>query len=192
MGRVSQISAVTLCLMGVVTGVFLLPNPFSAEAARNVGCGGAVWQTWAPSQNSVFRAEASSDGPSCAHAVVTLVIRAPGGAPLWADALPASQVMTFSQVRRAGDMAVALREWLTQSHQFRTSFDLPVWKKGEAAPIAGEFPFHPDEAVDHDYYEQIQSERLPVFCYVQGMESMACIVLKDGTMMKIGLQSFPG
>jgi hypothetical protein len=32
-----------------------------------------------------------------------------------------------------------------------------------------------------------------VFCYVQGMESMACIGLsKDGQMTKIGVQSFPG
>lgn len=192
MGRFSQISAVTFCLIGVVTGLFFLPSPFSAEAARNSGCGGVVWQTWAPVRNSVFRAEAFSDGPTCAHAVVTLVIRAPDGAPLWADAMPASQVMTFSQVRKSGKMTAALREWLAQSHLFRSSLDLPAWKKGEAAPIAGEFPFYPDEAVDRDYYEQVRSERLPVFCYVQGMESLACIVLKDGAMMKVGLQTFPG
>jgi hypothetical protein len=31
-----------------------------------------------------------------------------------------------------------------------------------------------------------------VFCYVQGMESMSCVVFRDGGMTKIGVQTFPG
>jgi hypothetical protein len=49
-----------------------------------------------------------------------------------------------------------------------------------------------DEGVDRDSYEQVRVAKVPVFCYVQGMESLACVVLKDGGMSKIGLQTFPG
>jgi len=33
---------------------------------------------------------------------------------------------------------------------------------------------------------------VPVFCYVQGMESMACVALQNGEMTKVGVQTFPG
>ncbi len=192
MNRLWQSVVAGFCLVFALTALLLAPDQFSIEAAGSSGCGSAASKVWLPVRNGAFRTEAFSVGPSCPLAVVTLVIRAPDGAPLWADAMPASNVMTFSRVRGIGSMSAALREWLSQNHLFRTSFDLPVWTKGEGAPKAGEFPFYPDEAVDHEYYERVRAERLPVFCYVQGMESLACIVLKDGAMMKIGLQSFPG
>jgi hypothetical protein len=40
--------------------------------------------------------------------------------------------------------------------------------------------------------EAARAARLPVFCYVQGMESMACVMWKDGGITKLGVQLFPG
>jgi len=31
-----------------------------------------------------------------------------------------------------------------------------------------------------------------MYCYVQGMESLACLVISDEGLEKIGVQSFPG
>ena len=169
-----------------------LPLQFQSRAAAGYGCDVSASQLWAPGRLPVHRVEAFSHGPSCAHAVVVIVVRGPNGVPLWNDSMPAAQVMTFAGLNTRQNMGVALRDWMTQNHLFKTSADLPVWKKGDAAPTSGEFPFYPDEGVDRDYYEQVRAGKVPVFCYVQGMESIACVVLKDGGMTKIGLQTFPG
>ncbi len=47
---------------------------------------------------------------------------------------------------------------------------------------------HPVE----DLYERLAGEAKPMFCYVQGMESLACLVEFDDRLEKIGVQSFPG
>jgi hypothetical protein len=31
-----------------------------------------------------------------------------------------------------------------------------------------------------------------LFCFVQGMESLACLALQDGALVKVGVQAFPG
>jgi hypothetical protein len=100
--------------------------------------------------------------------------------------------MVFVEAKTRAQMTRALGEWLLQSHTFRSTADLPPWKKGDEQPTSGEFPFYPEAGVDRDGYEQWRAQRLPVFCYVQGMESMSCVVLKDGQMTKIGVQTFPG
>jgi hypothetical protein len=58
--------------------------------------------------------------------------------------------------------------------------------------VLGEFYFYPEAGVDRATYESVRAARLPVFSYVQGMESMAVIVLRNGRMEKLGAQSFPG
>jgi hypothetical protein len=63
---------------------------------------------------------------------------------------------------------------------------------GAEHPVNGEFPFYPEPGVDRDYYEKARALRAPVFCYVQGMESMSFVALIEGGMVKLGVQSFPG
>jgi hypothetical protein len=136
--------------------------------------------------------ESYSNGGACADAVVTIVVRAQRRV-LWTDALPAAQVMTFAQAKTPAQMKAALADWLAQPHLFKSSGDLPVWNKGADAPVAGEFPFYPEGVVDRDTYMQIRAERQAMFCYVQGMESMACVAIaRDGTATKVGVQTFPG
>ena len=66
------------------------------------------------------------------------------------------------------------------------------WPPGAQQPASGEFPFYPEEGVDRDYYEKARAARAPLFCYVQGMESMSCVAIIEGGMVKLGVQSFPG
>ncbi|MCE9522115.1 MAG: hypothetical protein K8S25_06750 [Alphaproteobacteria bacterium] len=161
------------------------------EAAGN--CAASATAVWKADGMRALRTEAYSSGPTCALAVTTLVVRASDGKVLWAEAAPVEHVMTFVEVKTRKQMARALSEWLLQSHTFKTTSDLPEWKKGAEAPVSGEFPFYPEAGIDRDAYEQIRAEKQPVFCYVQGMESLACLGLsKDGSLAKVGLQLFPG
>jgi hypothetical protein len=162
-----------------------------ADAASD--CSAAAWRNWAPVKGRSYRAEAYSNGRNCAQAIVTIAVRGPDGTVLWSDAAPGAHVMTFAGVTTRADMVKALGEWLMQEHTFKTSADFPPWPEGEEGPKSGEFPFYPEAGYDRDAYEQVRAQKLPVFCYVQGMESMACLTLtREGQMDKIGVQSFPG
>lgn len=173
----------------VLAGAERLALPVDAAS----GCTASVSKAWTPVKGRAYRLEAFSNGPNCALAVVTLAVRAPDGTALWVDAAPAAHLMTFAEVKTLKQMATALNDWLPQAHMFKTTAELPEWKTGEDAPKSGEFQFIPDAAVDREYYEQTRAGQQPVFCYVQGMESMSCVALsKDGQMTKIGVQTFPG
>ena len=93
----------------------------------------------------------------------------------------------------AKDMTARLKDWLRQDERLGKTTALPVWKKGGDAPKASEFPFYPEAAITQDEYMKLRQADLPMYCHVAGMESEACLVLnRDGTITKIGSQSFPG
>jgi hypothetical protein len=157
-------------------------------------CAASASAAWKPAGGKTYRSEAFSNGPICALAMATLVVRAPDGKVVWSDALATEHLMTFNEVKTRAQMAGALREWLIQSHTFNSTADLPPWNAGSAAPTSSnEFPFYADAALGREAYEKMRAEKLPVFCYVQGMESMTCLGLSmEGEMTKIGVQTFPG
>jgi hypothetical protein len=177
-----------LMLVSAALLVGSLGAPVVATATRFPVCNFGVTKAW----RFGYGSEAYSNGP-CAGAVVTIVVRAQNGKVVWTDAMPASQLMTFVDAKTPTQMKAALLDWLAQPHVFKSSGDLPVWNKGADAPVAGEFPFYPEGGVDRDTYMQIRAEKQAMFCYVQGMESMACVAIaKDGAATKVGVQSFPG
>jgi hypothetical protein len=179
---------------GVAAGALALAlSPATHVSQAAGGCSVYAATPWKPAGGPVLKAEAFSNGPSCARAVVTLVVRASDGRVLWTDAAAGEHLMTFVGVKTRTQMTRALREWLTQRHIFKSTADLPAWKKGADAPMSGEFPFYPELGIDRDAYEEIRAAGQPIFCYVHGMESMACVApANDGQMMKIGVQTFPG
>ncbi len=162
-----------------------------AEAAA---CNLSASKLWPATKGRPLATEAYSNGHNCALAVVVIVVRGADGKPIWHDAMPAEQVMTFVEAKTPKQMKAALGDWLYQSHTFKSTGDLPEWKKGAEAPVVvGEFPFYPEADVDQDTYSKIRAEKAPIFCYVQGMESLSCVALsKDGGMTKVGVQTFPG
>jgi hypothetical protein len=173
---------IAIAIVGVVSPM---------EAAGVPRCDARANMLWTPAPGQVVVAEAVSDGPTCALAVVTLVLRGPSGQPLWVDSRVASQVMTFSGVKTLAAMNKALNEWIAQRGLARSD-KLPDWPKGADKPNAGEFPFLPDADVDHEAYVKLRTAKAPMFCYVQGMESMACVALTTDGITKIGVQTFPG
>jgi hypothetical protein len=177
---------------GLAVFAALLAAIATASPALAVGCEVSAAVPWVPVRQKPFRVEAFAHGPSCEKAVVLLVVRGADGTPLWADSRVGAFVMLFAGGKTTREMQAALTDWLRQDHQLKSAANLPSWPPGAEQPASGEFPFLPDEAVDRDFYEAARRDKLPLFCYVQGMESMACVVLKDGGMTKIGVQLFPG
>jgi len=188
--RRSWISAIVAAGMGVAALVAAAGAPGVASAAG--GCEARAGSVWAPARHRPHRAEAFSNGPNCEQAIVVIAVRGPDGSPQWIDAMKASDLMNFAEVKTVKAMQVALQEWIVQSGPFRSAADLPPWVPGAEHPVNGEFPFYPEPGVDRDYYEKARALRAPVFCYVQGMESMSCVALIEGGMVKLGVQSFPG
>jgi len=178
-------------VLGALTLVAVQRLALEADAAP--GCSAVVSRVWTPAGGRNYRTEAFSNGDKCANAVVTIAVRASDGTVLWTDAAPGAHVMIFAGVKTRGEMVKALGDWLAQDHMFKSSADFPPWGPNDEAPKSGEFPFYPEAGVDRETYEQIRAQKLPVFCFVQGMESMACLtVTADGQIEKVGVQLFPG
>lgn len=159
----------------------------SAEAPAENGCPATASGTW-----ESLQVEARSQGADCASAEATITIRS-GEATLWTETYPVSQVMVLAGPESIEDMQRRLNEWITPAGAARNSTgDLPEWAAGEQNPMSGEFPFYTEEGVDRAAYEALRRRDAPMFCYVQGMESEACLALDNGRIAKVGVQSFPG
>jgi hypothetical protein len=166
-------------------------RPTSPDALR--GCQATATGAWRASANQTLQVEASSAGPDCTHSVATIAVRDNNGKVLWADAAPSERLMTLSQAHDLSAMERALGEWIDSNNRtIASSSALPDWPEGANAPQNGEFPFYPEREYDRDAYMALRTANVPVFCYVQGMESEACVALQNGAMTKVGVQSFPG
>ena len=175
-------------MIGRLIGAALLVLAFGAAPAK-ADCGGYAHMTWTKGVS----ADAMSQGATCADAIVTVVLRDATGKPLWVETFIGAQVMIFAGVADLKAMNAALKDWIDQSHsQLGRSDKLPDWPQGADAPKAGEFPFYPDGGVDREAYMKLRTAHVPMFCYVQGMESMACVALTSDGVTKVGVQTFPG
>jgi hypothetical protein len=138
-----------------------------------------------------LQVEASATGSECATAEATIVIRS-GEQTLWSETYPSNQVIVLAGAGSVEDMQRRLNEWVNPpGAALNSTGDLPQWAAGAANP-GGEFPFYVEEGVDRARYQAARSRDAPMFCYVQGMESLACVVLENGAITKLGVQSFPG
>jgi hypothetical protein len=178
------------CILSLL--VSLAAGVVASPVRAATGCDANAASSWSPARQRPLKVEAFAHGGRCDKAVVMLVVRGADGTPLWTDSRVGAFVMLFSGVRTTREMQSALSSWIRQEHQLKSAANLPPWPVGAAQPSSGEFPFIPDDGVDRATYEAARALRLPLFCYVQGMESMACVVLKDGGMSKFGVQLFPG
>lgn len=161
----------------------------------------AVDQAAAPAANAcdaratgawqeVYTVAASTAGPTCAGATATLTVTNAQGVELLNFSAPTEQVMTLAPAQDVAAMRTALADWI-KGDDMPTTARLPVWTAGASTPQV-EFPFYHEENITQQRYEAVRAADLPMFCFVQGMESMACHVLEDGALTKLGVQSFPG
>lgn len=164
-----------------------------AQTASVRGCQAVATEAWRPLSGAEFSIEATSAGPDCERAVATLTIRDAQGRALYTQAYPAEHVMGLSEARDVGAMQQALSAWISSSnHTIATTAALPDWPAGADGPVSGEFPFHVAEGMTRADYLALRQRDTPVYCYVQGMESQACLALDNGALAPVGLQTFPG
>lgn len=163
----------------------------TASAAE--GCAVSVTTPWRPLSGVEFQTTATTSGATCAEATATLRISYGADQTLYTEDFPTAHVMLLAPAQDSAAMQTALTEWLDQSHSMMpTTAQLPPWPTGAAQPTSGEFPFYPEEGVTQAAYEAWRTAAVPMFCFVQGMESMACLAWRDGALTKVGVQSFPG
>ncbi|MBY0564166.1 MAG: hypothetical protein K2P58_08265 [Hyphomonadaceae bacterium] len=161
--------------------------PVEPRVALIGACAASATSTWGE-----LSVRAESGGDDCAAATVRITI-SNGADMLMTEDYESAQVMTFADAVSLEDMQRRLGEWITPAGAMTESAsDLPAWAATDEQPISGEFPFYVEEGVDRTAYEAARTRDAPLFCYVQGMESLACLVYENGAVTKIGLQSFPG
>jgi hypothetical protein len=163
----------------------------AALAAEPGACTARHTETWKAGSDSLT-VDAVADGTTCTGAVAMLVIRGADGTPLWHQTYVAGQVMVLADQPDVASMKQALTDWTVQNTSMATTKTLPEWKPADDFPINGEFVFYVEEGIDRAAYADVRKADLPMYCYVQGMESMACVVLQDGGLFKVGVQTFPG
>lgn len=168
-------------------------EPAAAEAPAS-GCAATsnvMWGPIGPSDHPSYRIEAYANGATCEAAVVTLAIRARDGFPIYAWSGAAQHLFGLADQPDTAAMNKALAEWMDSS-AIETTAALPPWDKTEGQPSRAEFPFMPAEWLDKATYEAMRTEKLHTYCFPQGMESLNCLVLRDGQVEEVGLQLFPG
>ena len=91
-------------------------------------------------------------------------------------------------------MKLALTDWVGSYADQSSSGKLPPWPQGADGPDAGEFPFFVEEGVTRDLYEDVRAEDRAMVCFIQGGESLLCLVKhpRTGDLEAIGVQTFPG
>ena len=184
----------------LVTGALALATACTPPATQNsaqtasAGCALSVTTPWRPLSGTEFTIEASTMGADCAKAVATIVIRDMQGYALWAQAYNTEHIMLLAPAHASEAMRTALAEWIDPANNttLQLTGALPEWPANADQPANGEFPFYPDQGVDRESYNAFRAANTPMFCYVQGMESLACIALSNGEMSQVGVQLFPG
>jgi hypothetical protein len=155
-------------------------------------CAVSVSSPWAFSSSGRLTVEAFSDGPTCAKAVAVIAIRNARGEVLFSESYQSQHVMLLAQATTPSHMRAALRDWSNIGPNRDLHANLPNWLNGAAAPVAREFGFVPDENMTRADYLSIKANRTPVLCYVAGMESLNCLVYRNGQLEPFGGQAFPG
>lgn len=140
-------------------------------------------RTWSNAQ-APDRITARAEGPTCAQAVVTLVIRNANGDPLWAVAstyeamnvggrydapaeIPATEVEAF------------LASWIDVTE--RRSAAMPAWPEdAESLAAAGDGMAYYTE-FSREGYERARERDLPLICYAAGVESSQCLIIDPAT-----------
>ncbi|MBN8649770.1 MAG: hypothetical protein J0L55_17620 [Caulobacterales bacterium] len=184
-------ATIALIMLVLSTNAYARTLPKAPIATNCHAKASQVWQAG----NKKLLIEAFAEGPNCKKAIVTLVIRNSSGTPIWYDVSTVSDNMVLSENPSANSVAMGkiLKNWIMIDNSQRPSDSLPEWKANSQAPEAEEFPFYPSETISRDEYTMLRNSKLPMFCFVTGMESSTCLVLKtDGTITDIGTQTFPG
>lgn len=124
---------------------------------------------------------ASSSGPSCLQAIVTLAIRNAGGDALWVHAAPYYDMVVGgapppdAPVVSGQRMDEFLSAWAEPT--LATTDTLPEWREGAESLAESADTFSYDTAFDRPTYEQLRARALPMLCYAAAVEATRCLIV---------------
>lgn len=142
-----------------------------------------------------YTAEARSSGGRCADASISLTLRAPNGAVVYADRFKADALYGFNAIQNGADMRNRLLDWIDPpSGAVDSTGDLPFWRRGARYPGPPAAPFIVDEGVGRTLYNELREANFPAFCYAQDRESLNCVVLEPdaAAVEPLGVQVLAG
>jgi hypothetical protein len=171
------------------SGIAALPDPTGA-------CAATATHTWTPKGATAgYTITGAAAGPTCNTGEAVITVRNAAGKVLLSQGGYDVGVMSntvFSMAVSPESLKAAVADWVSSVHADDATGQLPEWRAGADQPISGEFPFYPEEGMTQAQYAAIRAANKPMFCHVQGGESMACYAVDGDTLRKVGLQSFPG
>lgn len=132
--------------------------------------------------------EVFSDGTDCLNAVTSLVIRAPGGRPLYSAATPGFVVEIYhGELKTRADMKKALTRIETMTED--TTGKLPEWPEGqtEREITRGDFTTTAAERFDRTSWNALRDAKRPMLPVDYGIESVAfAVLMPDGRVVEVG------
>lgn len=172
----------------LIMGLAALLTGACGQASQNTstapaGCARSATHevTWTDA-NSPDVVTTRSEGPSCAQAIVTFVMRNARGDPLWAFAATHHDMTAGGPYPLDGAPAVTeaqmdqfLAHWANVT-QMRST-ELPEWREGAATLTESATTFSYDTPFDRDVYETMRSRNLPLICFAVGAETSRCLII---------------
>lgn len=168
----------------------------TASESAAPSCEAVASTEWAASASTKLTFSASYEGADCVSAEAALTVTDAAGKQLYSFSLPVevARNTVFAEADNTEKMRAALADWIDPAGAttLRMSGALPEWKPGVEEPGNAEFPFMP--AISREEYAKLRGENRPLYCHVQGGESMACVVFDEAAhaLVEVGLQRFPG
>jgi hypothetical protein len=194
--RSSSISLLSLALLAACQPKGLQISETAQPAppmGSEVTCDVDAKKAWIERETGSLIAEASVTGPTCEKGVALLVIRDSQETPIFTWAGATRDIFGLKDATNVVAMRGALTDWIDQSNSMlATTENLPPWEETEGQPKRSEFPFHPEAWYDAVAWDALRKEKLDMFCFPQGGESLDCAALRDGQMETVGVQQFPG
>lgn len=168
-------------MRGFILGIALLALSACGQAQQRSACARVATHDIAWSSATPDTITALSDGPSCAQAIVTLVIRNSAGDPLWAFSSTYYD-LTAGGAPPEGAPAVTeeamdafLAGWARVT-EMRSS-DLPAWREGVSTLTESATTFSYDTPFNREAYEMLRARDLPIVCYAAAVEGSQCLLI---------------
>lgn len=128
---------------------------------------------------------ATSQGPSCSQAIVTLVGVNAAGDPLWAfsstyyDMTAGGPPPEDAPPATADDVRSFLESWANVTTM--QSSTLPEWRADAATLTESADTFSYDTPMPREAYEMLRARDLPMVCYAVAVEGAQCLIIDPAT-----------